>query len=213
MLVIKNAMAMKKYLSLIFLLLIFPSASFSENYKFQKLVDLKNPWGSSFINNNELIVTEKSGKIKVVNINSKKVSEIEHNLNFLEYGQGGLLDILYKDNLIWISYTENRGNSKTSTSIAKAKLNKKELKFKNIFQAEPPIDSGYHFGSRLAIKGDYLYASAGERGEGMIAQDPTKHPGSIIRIHLDGSIPKDNPKFKGKSNWLPEILPLENFKF
>ena len=129
MLVIKDAMAMKIFLSLIFLLLIFPSASFSENYKFQKLVDLKNPWGSSFINNNELIVTEKSGKIKVVNINSKKVSEIEHNLNFLVDGQGGLLDILYKDNLIWISYTENRGNSKTSTSIAKAKLNKKVLKF------------------------------------------------------------------------------------
>ena len=208
MLVIKNAMAMKKFLSLIFLLLIFSSASFSENYKFQKLVDLKNPWGSSFINNNELIVTEKSGKIKVVNINSKKVSEIEHNLNFLEYGQGGLLDILYKDNLIWISYTEKRGNLKTSTSIAKAKLNKKELKFKNIFQAEPPIDSGYHFGSRLAIKGDYLYASAGERGEGMIAQDPTKHPGSIIRIHLDGSIPKDNPKFEGKTDWLPEIYQI-----
>ena len=131
---------MKFFLSLIILLLIFPSASFSENYKFQKLVDLKNPWGSSFINNNELIVTEKSGKIKVVNINSKKVSEIEHNLNFLEDGQGGLLDIIYKDNLIWISYTENRGNLKTSTSIAKAKLNKKELEFKNIFQAEPPIE-------------------------------------------------------------------------
>ena len=30
----------------------------------------------------------------------------------------------------------------------------------------------------------------------MIAQDPTKHPGSIIRINIDGSIPKDNPKFK-----------------
>ena len=32
----------------------------------------------------------------------------------------------------------------------------------------------------------------------MIAQDPTKHPGSIIRIHTDGSIPKDNPKFEGE---------------
>ena len=31
----------------------------------------------------------------------------------------------------------------------------------------------------------------------MIAQDPTKHPGSIIRI-IDKKIPKDNPKFKGK---------------
>ena len=42
----------------------------------------------------------------------------------------------------------------------------------------------------------------------MIAQDPTKHPGSIIRIHLDGSIPKDNPKFDGKSDWLPEIYQI-----
>ena len=42
----------------------------------------------------------------------------------------------------------------------------------------------------------------------MIAQDPTKHPGSIIRIHLDGSIPKDNPKFEGKTDWLPEIYQI-----
>ena len=42
----------------------------------------------------------------------------------------------------------------------------------------------------------------------MIAQDASKHPGSIIRIHLDGSIPKDNPKFKGKSKWLPEIYQI-----
>jgi quinoprotein glucose dehydrogenase len=42
----------------------------------------------------------------------------------------------------------------------------------------------------------------------MIAQDPTKHPGSIIRINLDGSIPRDNPKFEGKTNWLPEIYQI-----
>ena len=100
------------------------------------------------------------------------------------------------------------GILETSTSIAKAKLNRKELNFENIFQANPPIDSGYHFGSRLAIKGNYLFASAGERGQGMIAQDPTRHPGSIIRIHIDGSIPKDNPKFEGKPNWLPEIYQI-----
>ena len=87
---------------------------------------------------------------------------------------------------------------KQALQLLKQSLNKEELKFKNIFQANPPIDSGYHFGSRLAIKGKYLYASAGERGMGMIAQDPTKHPGSIIRIHTDGSIPKDNPKFEGE---------------
>ena len=60
----------------------------------------------------------------------------------------------------------------------------------------------------MVIKGNHLYITAGERGQGMIAQDPTKHPGSIIRINLDGSIPKDNPKFKGKKDWLPEIFQI-----
>ena len=199
---------MKFFFFCLIILFCFSSNSYSKNYKFTKIIELNEPWGSSFINKDELIITEKNGKIKIVNINSGEVSEVDHNLNFLKVGQGGLLDILHKDNFLWISYSEDRGDWKTSTSIAKAKLDKKELNFKNIFQAEPPIDSGYHFGSRLAIKDNYLFASAGERGQGMIAQDPTKHPGSIIRIHLDGSIPKDNPKFEGKTDWLPEIYQI-----
>ncbi len=184
------------------------SLSHSKNYNFIQLVSLTDPWGSSFISDEEIIITEKTGKIKIVNITSKEAYEVKHNLNYFVHGQGGLLDIIYQDNYLWISYSENRGDWKTSTSIAKAKLNKKNLDFENIFQAEPPIESGYHFGSRLAIKDNYLFASAGERGGGMIAQDPTNHPGSIIRIYLDGSIPEDNPKFEGKSNWLPEIYQI-----
>ena len=208
MVVDQNFLKVKKYFLLIICFLLFTSKSYSNNYIFTKIIELDEPWGSSFINNNEIIITEKSGKIKIVNVISKEVSEIKHNLNFLEVGQGGLLDIIHQDSNLWISYSENRGDLKTSTSIVKARLNKQELNFKNIFQANPPIDSGYHFGSRLAIKDDYLFASIGERGLGMIAQDPTKHPGSIIRIHTDGSIPKDNPKFEGKKNWLPEIYQI-----
>jgi len=182
--------------------------SFAKNLKFTKIIDLDKPWGSSFINDNEIIISEKSGKIKIVNIENNNTNEISHNLNFLEHGQGGLLDIVYKDGFVWISYTEDRGNLKTSTSIAKGKFNRQKIFFKNIFQANPPIDSGYHFGSRLAIKGNYIFASLGERGQGMIAQDVTSHPGSIIRIHLDGTIPIDNPKFKEKKNWLPEIYQI-----
>ena len=204
----QNFLKVKRYLILIFFFLIFSTSSFSQNFKFQKIVKLNEPWGSSFINDNELIITEKSGKIKILDINTQKIYDIEHNLNYLEHGQGGLLDILYKDNFVYISYSENRGDWKSSTSIAKAELKKNKLNFKNIFQAEPPIDSGYHFGSRLAIKDNYLFASVGERGKGMIAQDPTKHPGSIIRIHLDGSIPNDNPKFENKPDWLPEIYQI-----
>ncbi len=199
---------LKKIFFFILFFLFSISIAFTEDLKFTKILNLDKPWGSSFINKNELIITEKGGKIKIVNIKTEKVLEIEHNLNFLEYGQGGLLDIIYKNENVWISYAEDRGNQKTSTSIAKAKIDKNRLNFKNIFQSNPPINSRYHFGSRLAIKGDYLFASVGERGGGMIAQDPTKHPGSIIRINLDGGIPKSNPKFKGKSNWLPEIYQI-----
>ena len=198
---------MKKII-LVFFLLIKPSLIFAENYNLKELISLKSPWGSTFINNEELIITEKGGSIKIVNVVNNSLIEVDHNLNFREHGQGGLLDIIYKDNFLWISYTEKRGDWETSTSIAKAKLNKEKLIFKNIFQANPPIESRYHFGSRLAIKDNYLFASMGERGEGMIAQDPSKHPGSIIRIHLDGTIPKDNPKFEGKNDWLPEIYQI-----
>ena len=195
-------------LKIIFIILLFANIAFAEDFKFNKITKLDKPWGSTFINNDQILVTEKGGKIKLINIKKKDIKIIDHNLNFLEHGQGGLLDIIYKDKVVWISYTENRGNWKTSTSIAKGLFDEKKIKFENIFQADPPIDSGYHFGSRLAIKDNYLFASAGERGKGMIAQDPSKHPGSIIRIHLNGSIPSDNPKFEDKPDWLPEIYQI-----
>ncbi len=169
---------------------------------------LERPWSLSFVDDKNILVTEKSGNLKIINILEKKINNINHNLNILEDGQGGLLDVLYKDNVVYISYSENRLNGNSSTSVARAIFNENKMDFKNIFQSEPPINSGYHFGSRLVIKDKHLYVTAGERGQGMIAQDHTKHPGSIIRINLDGSIPKDNPKFVNKKEWLPEIYQI-----
>ncbi len=181
----------------------------SDEFKInQILFGLDSPWSMTFLNKNEILITEKSGKILLANLKENNIKKIEHNLNILQDGQGGLLEILYYKKNVYVSYSENRGKGKSSTSVALAKLSKDQLKFKNIFRAEPPINSGYHFGSRLVIKDDFLYITAGERGEGMIAQDPTKHPGSIIRIHLDGKVPNDNPKFKGKDKWLPEIYQI-----
>ena len=143
MVVDQNYLRVRKYFLLIFFLF-FSSVSYSDNYSLTKIIKFDEPWGSAFISNDEIIVTEKDGKIKIVNINSKNTFEVKHNLNLLNVGQGGLLDIIYQDDNLWVSYSEDRGNGKTSTSIAKATLDKKELKFKNIFQANPPINSGYH---------------------------------------------------------------------
>ncbi len=182
---------------------------YASEIKLEKIIDgLKKPWSFTFVNKTNILITEKSGKLLNLNLENKKISEIKHNLLVLEDGQGGLLDVLYHKEYVYISYSENRDNWKTSTSVAKGKFNQKNIKFKNIFRANPPINSGYHFGSRVVIKDSHLYITAGERGQGMIAQDPSKHPGSVIRINLDGSIPNDNPKFKGKKDWLPEIFQI-----
>ena len=195
---------------IIFLLFYFTTSHlYASEIKFEKIVDkLNEPWSLSFIDKEKIIFTEKAGKLYILNLKNKKISEIEHNLNVLEYGQGGLLDVLYEDQDVYISYSENRGNWSSSTSVAKGTLNQNNIKFSNIFRSEPPIESMYHFGSRLVIKDKHLFITTGERGKGMIAQDASKHPGSIIRINLDGSIPKDNPKFKNKKDWLPEIFQI-----
>mgnify|MGYP001439118278 FL=1 len=182
---------------------------FGLEVKLEKIVEgMNKPWSLSFINESSIIYTEKKGKLFHLDLKNQTLSEIKHNLSVLEDGQGGLLDVLYDNKNVYVSYSEQREGRKTSTSVAKGKFDKNSIKFNNIFRAEPPIDSGYHFGSRIVKKDDHLYISAGERGQGMIAQDFTKHPGSIIRINLDGSIPKDNPKFKIKKNWLPEIFQI-----
>ena len=136
---------MKKILIIFFLLTTNLNAS---NFKLEKIIKgLDSPWSLSFIDDQSLYITEKPGNIKLVNLNSKAINDITHNLKVLEDGQGGLLDILFKDNTVFVSYSENRLNGMSSTSVARASFNSKKLNFENIFQAEPPINSGYHFGA------------------------------------------------------------------
>ena len=200
---------MNKLILIFFLILIQNFQVLSYEPKLKEVIsNLNSPWSLSFIKDSKILVTEKSGNLILIDLNNQKIKKINHNLKILEDGQGGLLEVLYFDKKVFVSYSEDLKNGYSATSVASAKFNEKILNFKNIFRAEPPINSGYHFGSRLVIKDNFLYITAGERGEGMIAQDPTKHPGSIIRIHLDGKIPKDNPKFKDKKEWLPEIFQI-----
>ena len=200
---------MKKIITFLIFILIQTLNLKAEDFKLNQIIsELDKPWSLTFKNQNEILVTEKSGQIILINLKDNKRKKIKHNLKILEDGQGGLLEILFYNKILFVTYSEDRGNGKSSTSVASANYNNDSLNFKNIFRAEPPINSGYHFGSRLVIKDNFLFITAGERGEGMIAQDPTKHPGSIIKIHLDGKAPKNNPKFKGKDNWLPEIFQI-----
>ena len=185
-------------------------------FKLEKISNgLNYPWGITFIDENNLVVTEKNGVLKKINITNGKTSKIKHKIQSIEYKkfrntQGGLLDVLYHKGFLYFSYSRSfsdQGIEGSSTVIARGKLIKdKIVKFKILFVSKPFSKKNIHWGSRLIIKDNHLYASIGERGLGMIAQDPAKHPGSIIRINLDGTIPKDNPVFLDKPNWLPEIF-------
>ena len=178
-------------------------------FKITKLnVDLNYPWGMTWVSSDKLLITEKkSYKIILVDTSKNTYQEIDHNLPIQGNRQGGLLDIISEDNNIWITGSIQKNNGYT-TAVFKSKLeNNKLVDSKLIFEALPYISNQIHFGSRMTIQGEYLFVSIGERGKGMIAQDPTNAIGSIIRINKDGSIPYDNP-FLDKLDWLPAIYQI-----
>ena len=181
--------------------------------KLSKVVDgLNYPWGMTFIDKHNLIISQKNGKLIRVNINNRRMFDVKHQIQDIYYnenffGQGGLLDVLFHNGKIYLSYSQKgENNNGFSTVIARGKLIKdKIIDHEILFVAKPRLKPDKHWGSRMVIKGNHLYASIGERDFGMIAQNPKKHPGSIIRINIDGTIPNDNPGFIDKHDWLPEI--------
>ena len=181
-----------------------------ENFKLEEISKgLNHPWGMTFIDDRNLLITEKNGKLLRVNTISGEQIEINHQLDIFSGRQGGLLDVLYHDERVYFTYSHLRDKANGSTAIARGKLlDNSVVDTEILLSAEPKLKTSVHFGSRIAIKDNYIFASFGERGGGMIAQDPTSHPGSIIRIHLDGSIPTDNPKFTNQPSWLPEIYQI-----
>ena len=189
-------------------------------FNLQKMAKgLEHPWALTFIDKKNIVVTEKDGGLYRINVLTGEKQKIKHNIQHIGYdgsGQGGLLDVYFNpsDDYIYFSYSHkstklNRSkqlSKKSSTAIARGRLIENEIKdLEVLLIAKPEFLENRHYGSRITIKGDDLFASFGERGQGMISQDPSKHPGSIIRIKTDGTIPQDNPRFKEKKEWLPEI--------
>ncbi|MDA7842701.1 PQQ-dependent sugar dehydrogenase [Methylophilaceae bacterium] len=189
-------------------------------FNLQKIAKgLEHPWALTFIDKKNIVVTEKDGGLYRINVLTGEKQKIKHNIQHIGYdgsGQGGLLDVYFNpsDGYIYFSYSHKSTkfdrskqlSKKSSTAIARGKLIKNEIKnLEVLLIAKPEFLENRHYGSRIAIKGDDLFVSFGERGQGMISQDPSKHPGSIIRIKTDGAIPQDNPHFIENKDWLPEI--------
>ena len=122
---------MKKYILLIFSFLFLSLPSFA-NTELSKIADrFQSPWSLTMVQPNLYLITEKSGNLVLFNRQTNSRKKISHNLNVLEDGQGGLLDVMYHKDYVYVTYAENRGQGKTSTSAARAKFN--ESRFQRLF--------------------------------------------------------------------------------
>lgn len=162
--------------------------------------DLNIPWGMTFLPDNSILITEKSGELIHFKDGNKII--IEGVPAVYTRGQGGLLDIEthpnYKDNgWIYLSYSSKEGDGDGgNTAITRAKLVENKLVEKQlIYKAGPNTKKGQHWGSRIEFDNNgFLYFSIGDRGNRDVnPQDITKDCGKIYRLNDDGTIPNDNP--------------------
>jgi glucose/arabinose dehydrogenase len=178
---------------------------------------LEHPWSVAFLEGGDMIVTERPGRMRIVD-GAGKVSVPVRGLPAVDArGQGGLLDVAidphYADNgLIYWSYAEPRGGGTNGTTVARGRLIRDDppriADVEVIFREEPALKSTAHFGSRLVFARDgTLFVTLGERFilPGRVqAQELDSDLGKIVRIRSDGSIPDDNP-FRGRRDARPEI--------
>jgi glucose/arabinose dehydrogenase len=171
---------------------------------------LENPWGMVFLPDKRILVTERSGSIRIISNGKLLDTKITGVPAVYQNGQGGLLDIALhpdyaKNGWIYITYSKP-GKGGGGTTLARAKLNGNALvDLQEIFVAQPFVNSGMHFGSRIAFDGKgYVFVSTGERGTKPNAQNLNNHLGKIIRLHDDGKVPTDNP-FVSTQGAKPEI--------
>ena len=190
-----------------------------ENYSIKELeldevilTGLGNAWSLAFIDEFNVLINDKSGRLIFYNMYTKSQIEVQNLPEIKDNGQGGLLDVKLHPNfnqnfIIFLSHAVAVGNNQT-TVVTRALLNLDEMKLENaqeIFRAVPAVNSTVHFGSRISFdKDNNVYISTGERGNSNNAQNTLNHWGKIMRVTEFGKVPADNP-FVSSNLHLPEI--------
>lgn len=177
---------------------------------------LENPWSIAFLPDGRMLVTERSGRMRILDkYFNLDPTPIEGLPEIIARGQGGLFDVvLHPDypNNGWIYWAYNApGTGGWGTALARGKLQGHRMtNVQVLFSMEPKTRGGQHFGGRIVFdKAGMVYLTLGDRGDKARAQDPNDHAGSVIRLHDDGRIPTDNP-FVGQGGVKPEKLTLGN---
>jgi glucose/arabinose dehydrogenase len=183
-----------------------------ENYKIEMVVEegLKNPWAIAFLPDGRKLVTEKAGRLRIIEADGKLNPEpVKGTPAIIDHGQGGLMEVAIhpeyeKNGWIYLGFADGTREGKrvkTITAYVRGKLKDGQwTEQQPIWKADEKFytGDGVHFGTRIVFDKGYIYFPVGERGGWHQAQDVENPKGKIYRLFDDGRVPEDNPKFEGK---------------
>jgi glucose/arabinose dehydrogenase len=164
----------------------------------------------AFLNDDELIFTERQGNIKILNLDNLKITRLRGSADVVAEGQGGMLDVAKAPDYTaggWLYFTYSKGTAAgVVTTLARAKRDNNQLSdWQDLLVTASATSTGRHFGSRIAFdQNGHVFFGIGDRGKRDNAQNLNNHAGTVMRLRLDGSIPDDNP-FLARQNVRPEI--------
>lgn len=179
---------------------------------------LAHPWALAFLPEGRFLLTERPGRLRVVEADGRVNPALRGLPEVAARGQGGLLDVLLdadfaRNRTLFFCFSEP-GAGGNSTALARARLSDDRTRLEAvqvIFSARPKVASSAHFGCRIAesqTRGQpdgLLFMTLGERYVRKDdAQTLDNHHGKIIRVFKDGRVPADNP-FVTTAGALPEI--------
>ena len=186
----------------------------SPDYTYEIIAEnLDHPWGIAVLDNDDFLVTELRGKLRLVKNATLVEVAVKGIPDVLFAGQGGLsgitLDPSFSENkTIYLAFSSPDANRKTNTlEVVSATFNGTAItNVKTIFRASPSRKTAAHYGARMVFleDGTLLITSGDGFNYREQAQYLDNHFGKIIRINTDGSVPSDNP-FTNDSNAKPEI--------
>lgn len=172
---------------------------------------LEYPWSIAFLPGGEMLVTERNGRLRVIENGVLRKEPVAGVPEAFVTGQGGLFDVVpdpaFADNrIIYLSLAYGTA-SENATRVVRARYDGEALSEQTVlFTATPWKKGASHYGARMAFLPDgTLLVTVGEGFDYReSAQRLDTHLGKVVRIESDGSVPEDNP-FVATSGALPEI--------
>jgi glucose/arabinose dehydrogenase len=176
---------------------------------------LEHPWAVDWLPDGRTLITERSGTLYLVDGDER--TALSNVPDVWAENQGGLLDVAvapdYEESG-WIYFTysvlEPAEDSTGGTVVGRARLDGTSLTdVEEVYRQTPFLQPNYHFGSRISFHADgTMYVSLGERGQRrertVDIPTPSTSVGTTVRLHMDGSVPEDNP-FVGSDEGLDEV--------